>query len=116
MEARLRVAWWALLAAIDEIGDDPPADDATFTAVMVAKRHAVLEAKAVVDIAVEVVGGPAFFRTSPLERAYRDVRAGPFHPLTPEATLQHVAAGGSTSPHGRDRPGRAGPSRTSPRR
>jgi hypothetical protein len=23
MEARLRVAWWALLAAVDEIGDDP---------------------------------------------------------------------------------------------
>lgn len=61
---------------------------------MVAKRHAVLQAKAVVDIALDVVGGPAFFRTSPLERAYRDVRAGLFHPLTPEATLQHVATTG----------------------
>ena len=55
---------------------------------MTAKRHAVLEARAVVDRALEVVGGAAFFRRSPLERAYRDVRGGPFHPLTPEATLE----------------------------
>jgi alkylation response protein AidB-like acyl-CoA dehydrogenase len=87
MQARLRVARWALLAAVDEIGDDPPADDATLATVMTAKRHAVVEARAVVDIALEVAGGRAFFRTSPLERAYRDVRGGPFHPLTPEATL-----------------------------
>ncbi|MGW5262092.1 acyl-CoA dehydrogenase family protein [Microbispora sp. NPDC004025] len=87
MAARLRVAWWALLAAVEEVGDDPPADEPTLITLMVAKRHAVSEAKAVVDLALDVVGGSAFFRTSPLERAYRDVRGGPFHPLTPEATL-----------------------------
>jgi acyl-CoA dehydrogenase len=54
---------------------------------MTAKRHAVVEARAVVDTALEVAGGAAFYRRSPLERAYRDVRGGPFHPLTPEATL-----------------------------
>jgi acyl-CoA dehydrogenase len=36
---------------------------------------------------MQVAGGGAFYRRSPLERAYRDVRGGPFHPLTPEATL-----------------------------
>lgn len=87
MAARLRVAWWALLAAVDELGPDPAADDTALATVMTAKRHAVLEARTVVDLALEVVGGAAFFRTSPLERAYRDVRGGPFHPLTPEATL-----------------------------
>jgi alkylation response protein AidB-like acyl-CoA dehydrogenase len=87
MRARLRVARWALLAAVEEIGDDPSADDDTLATVMTAKRHAVLEARTVVDTALEVAGGSAFFRTSPLERAYRDVRGGPFHPLTPEATL-----------------------------
>jgi alkylation response protein AidB-like acyl-CoA dehydrogenase len=45
----------------------------------------------VVDLAMEVAGGPAFFRGSVIERAYRDVRAVKFHPLTPEAT--HVEAG-----------------------
>lgn len=87
MNARLRVAWWGVLAAVDEVGDDPAADDATLATLMTAKRHAVLEAKTIVDLALEAVGGAAFFRTSPLERAYRDVRAGLFHPLTPEATL-----------------------------
>jgi acyl-CoA dehydrogenase len=87
MQARLRVARWALLGAVEDIGDDPAVDETTLATVMTAKRHAVLEARAVVDLALEVAGGTAFFRTSPLERAYRDVRGGLFHPLTPEATL-----------------------------
>jgi alkylation response protein AidB-like acyl-CoA dehydrogenase len=90
MRSRLRVALWALLASVDEIGADPAADEASLETVMLAKRHAVNEARAVVDIALEVAGGSAFFRGSPLERAYRDVRGGPFHPLTPEATLELV--------------------------
>ncbi len=94
MQARLRVARWAVLAAVDEIGDDPAADDDSLAAVMTAKRHAVIEAAAVVDIALQVAGGSAFFRTSPLERAYRDVRGGPFHPLTPEATLAFLGQRG----------------------
>lgn len=97
MHARLRVARWALHAAVAEIGEDPPADEATLLAWMTAKRHAVVEARTVTDLALEVAGGSAFFRTSPLERAYRDVRGGPFHPLTPEATLElagrHALAG-----------------------
>ncbi|WP_327049056.1 acyl-CoA/acyl-ACP dehydrogenase [Microbispora sp. NBC_01189] len=92
MAARLRVARWALLAAVEEVGDDPPADEPTLVTLMTAKRHAVCEAKAVVDLALDAVGGAAFFRTSPLERAFRDVRGGPFHPLTPEATLALAGA------------------------
>ena len=48
---------WALLGAVDEIGDDPTADEATLETVMIAKRHAVDEARAVVDLALEVAGG-----------------------------------------------------------
>ena len=87
MQARLRVARWALQGSVAELGDDPAMDENTLATVMTAKRHAVVEARAVVDIALEVAGGAAFYRRSPLERAYRDVRGGPFHPLTPEATL-----------------------------
>jgi len=87
MRARLQVARWALFGAVADVGDDPALDEATLATVMTAKRHAVTEARAVVDLALEVAGGAAFFRRSPLERAYRDVRGGPFHPLTPEATL-----------------------------
>jgi acyl-CoA dehydrogenase len=90
MTARLRVARWALLGAVDETGDHLAVDETTLATLMTAKRHAVLEARAVVDLALEVAGGRAFYRTSPLERAYRDVRGGPFHPLNPEDTLTLV--------------------------
>lgn len=88
MRSRLDVARWALLGALDETGDDLAADEATLLTLMTAKREAVDAARAVVDLALEVAGGSAFFRGSPIERAYRDVRGGPFHPLTPEATLE----------------------------
>ncbi len=45
---------------------------------------------AVVDLAMSTVGGSAYFKTSPLEQAYRDVRAGLFHPLNPERTLTYA--------------------------
>lgn len=57
---------------------------------MLAKREAVTAAIEVVDLAMDVLGGRSYFRHSPLERAYRDVRAGTFHPLTPEATLAYA--------------------------
>ncbi|MBM9468465.1 acyl-CoA/acyl-ACP dehydrogenase [Nakamurella leprariae] len=65
---------------------DPGADDATMATVAIAKRTAVLQARTIVDLALELADGRSSVR-SPLERAHRDVRGGPFHPLTPEATL-----------------------------
>ena len=41
---------------------------------------------------MDVAGGPAFFKGSVIERAYRDIRASKFHPLTPEATPRVGAA------------------------
>ncbi|MBC6448056.1 acyl-CoA dehydrogenase family protein [Actinokineospora xionganensis] len=90
MDAHLREAWWSLLGAIEELGDDYGAEPAVLATVMTAKRHVVTAAIAVVDLAMDLVGGRSYFRRSPLERAYRDVRAGKFHPLTPETTLTYV--------------------------
>jgi alkylation response protein AidB-like acyl-CoA dehydrogenase len=47
-----------------------------------ARWRAAEGAKRVVDIAVDVTGGQAMFKASELERLYRDVRAGGFHPGT----------------------------------
>ena len=44
------------------------------------KWHAVEAAKRVVDIALDVSGGAGMFRGNELERLYRDVRCGGFHP------------------------------------
>ncbi len=44
------------------------------------KWRAVESAKRVVDIALDVAGGAGMFRGNELERLYRDVRCGGFHP------------------------------------
>lgn len=90
MDAKLRVAWWALSGALAELGTDYVPDEVALETVMLAKRQVVTEAVAVVDLAMEAVGGSAYFRRSPLERAYRDVRAGMFHPINPEKTLLYA--------------------------
>ena len=90
MEYKLRTAWWSLIGALNELPDDYqyPADDQTVNTILLAKRCVVTEATEIVDLAMEAVGGAAFYKRSPLERAYRDVRGGPFHPLPPEKTIQ----------------------------
>jgi alkylation response protein AidB-like acyl-CoA dehydrogenase len=44
----------------------------------------------VCDLAMDVAGGPAFYKGSVIERCYRDIRAAKFHPLDPELTLLHA--------------------------
>ena len=92
MDAKLRTAWWSLLGALTELGDDYayPVDEANTNTALLAKRCVVNEAVEVVDLALEAVGGAAYYKRSPLERAYRDVRGGKFHPLPPEKTLQYA--------------------------
>jgi alkylation response protein AidB-like acyl-CoA dehydrogenase len=72
--------------------DSPPADmqRAVATAVL-GKEIVTARAVAVVDIAVQIAGGRAFYRKSPLERLARDVRAGRFHP--PAAPVSFQIAG-----------------------
>lgn len=58
---------------------DMPVQQAMARAVLpkyVATNYAVQ----IVDRAMAVTGGSGFYKTSPIERAYRDVRAGPLHP------------------------------------
>ena len=58
---------------------------------MMARAEVAEAGIEVCDLAMDVAGGPAFFRGSVIERAYRDIRAAKFHPLTPDAT--HVETG-----------------------
>lgn len=100
MAARLRVAWSSLQGALSDVGEPLQPGPGTLTTLMLAKRECVLAAREVVDLAMDMVGGSSYFRSSPLERCFRDVRAGSFHPLTPETTLAYagrLALGDDTS-------------------
>lgn len=44
----------------------------------------------VVDLAMRAVGGISSFKRLPLERYFRDVQAGLFHPLDSDETLELV--------------------------
>jgi alkylation response protein AidB-like acyl-CoA dehydrogenase len=90
MQHRLRVARWALEGAFAAVGDDPAPSMETVADVMAAKREIALAGVEVCDLAMEIAGGAAYFRGSPIERAYRDIRGAKLHPLTPEATLLHA--------------------------
>lgn len=87
MSHRARVAAWALDGAFAVMGDDPVPSLTTVEAVMAAKREVALAGIEICDLAMEVAGGSSYFRGSPIERAYRDIRAAKFHPFTPEGTL-----------------------------
>jgi len=55
---------------------------------ILCKEIVTAKAVAVVDKAVEIAGGRAYFRKSPLERLARDVRAGRFHPPASPVSFQ----------------------------
>jgi alkylation response protein AidB-like acyl-CoA dehydrogenase len=59
-----------------------------------AKYHAVESAKKVVDLAMDMSGGSGLYKTNELERLYRDVRAGGFHPAN--SALVHEIVGKTT--------------------
>jgi alkylation response protein AidB-like acyl-CoA dehydrogenase len=90
MRHRARVAGWALDGAFSIIGDDPVPSLGTVDAVMLAKREVALAGIEICDLAMEVAGGSSYFRGSPIERAYRDIRGIKFHPFSMEATLLHA--------------------------
>ncbi len=55
------------------------------------KVRATETARIVVDLAIRVSGGSSYFRGSELERLYRDVLAGMFHPSDDESAHNTVA-------------------------
>jgi len=90
MDYRLRGAWWSLVGALNELADDYALGEREVGVTQLAKRDVLLNAQEIVDTAMETVGGSSYFRKSPLERAYRDLRAGKYHPFNPERVLLYA--------------------------
>lgn len=84
MEILLETARAVLYRHAREMADgglytDLPVQDGMAKAVL-TKYVATNNACRIVDLAMHAVGGAAYFRRFPLERMYRDVRAGPIMP------------------------------------
>lgn len=68
----------------------PEADEPWLANLLAAKQHAVDGALRVVNVALKVAGAGALSRHNELERLYRDVRAGAFHPPNADLTLELI--------------------------
>ena len=84
----------AATATVERFVDDWVAGtdhgDAWVSKVYSQKWRAVEAAKRVVDIALDVAGGGGMFKGNELERLYRDVRCGGFHPGNDAITHEMV--------------------------
>jgi alkylation response protein AidB-like acyl-CoA dehydrogenase len=86
MDALIETARAVMWKAAAEADQEPPRRwiRKSVAARMVAMENSV----EVVDLAMRTVGGIAYFKRLPLERYYRDVRAGLFHPFDTDETLE----------------------------
>ncbi len=80
-----RAAMWKAAA---EVEYDDPASWArkAIAACMIARENSVR----VVDLALRAVGGASYFKRLPLERLFRDVRAGLYHPFDPDESIEFL--------------------------
>jgi alkylation response protein AidB-like acyl-CoA dehydrogenase len=80
-----RAAMWK---AADEVDRDDPRSWSRKA--VAARMIAVENSVAVVDLALRAVGGSSYFKRLPLERFFRDVRAGLYHPFDSDETLEFL--------------------------
>lgn len=90
MEAAFRTAASMLESVTRELEPDPTDIQYAMATAALCKEVVVEQAIATVDKAIEIAGGKAYFRKSPLERLARDVRAGRFHPPAAPVSYQII--------------------------
>src|SRR4029077_14614219 len=55
-----------------------------------ARMVAIEHSTRIVDLALRAVGAQSYFKRLPLERYFRDVRAGLYHPFDSDETLEFL--------------------------
>ena len=90
LEAELLGARALLYATADAWAQQPEQRKHLASYVGLAKATATQHAVNATDLALRIVGGQSMARSFPLERLFRDVRAGLFHPPTEDAAYVGV--------------------------
>lgn len=91
MEVELRTARTLLYAIADRWDRQAERRQGLKADVGLAKYVATNSALAIVDKAMRIVGGASLYRSHPLERMYRDVRAGLHNPPMDDVALRELA-------------------------
>ncbi|ANS73779.1 acyl-CoA dehydrogenase [Paenibacillus yonginensis] len=92
MESELRTARSLLYATADRWDKEPASRTELKPDLGLAKYIVTNHAIKVVDLAMRIVGGTSLSRNLPLERYYRDVRAGLHNPPMENTIIQTLAA------------------------
>ena len=82
MDIALNAGWAYQRQVAERLVDINNRDDATIVDAVSMQYFCMKTAIDVVGKAIDMVGGAALARRLPLERYYRDVRAGPMHPIS----------------------------------
>jgi alkylation response protein AidB-like acyl-CoA dehydrogenase len=90
MQIQLETARALIYKTAAELTRGADFGDRLLPAVATPQYVATRAALEVVSQAMQVVGGPSLFRRLPLERWYRDVRAGTLHPFTHSWLLEMI--------------------------
>ena len=90
MEIKLAAARALTLRVADEWLAGQHRDPSSLATVVMPKYLATNSAIEVVNAAMQLVGGVGMFKRHPLERYYRDVRAGTFHPFANDVAKEII--------------------------
>lgn len=88
MEILIEGARAAMWKAAGEVDRDEP--NSWSRKAVAARMIAIENSVRVVDLALRAVGGSSYFKRLPLERLFRDVRAGLYHPFDSDESLEFL--------------------------
>jgi len=91
METSLRAAQLAHRWMLDTVELNAPSA-ATVNEVMIGRTLVAQNAIRTVELAMELAGGPGFYRRNGLERLFRDIQGARFHPLQAGPQAQYAGA------------------------
>ncbi|WP_096787724.1 acyl-CoA dehydrogenase family protein [Rhodobacter sp. CZR27] len=89
MDTELMGAELALGGMLAAVAENAPSAE-TVNRVMMGRNLVARHALAVGDLALEAVGGAAFFRSAGLERRFRDLQGARFHPMQPGPQAEYA--------------------------
>lgn len=91
METSLRAAQMAHRWMVETVERNTPSAESV-NEIMIGRSLVAKHAIAAVELAMELAGGSAFYRSLGLERRFRDIQGARYHPLQPGAQAQYAGA------------------------